>query len=111
MAQPESPGAPVVTVFRSRLRPDGIGEYEARAPEIEALARAAPGFIDFKTFTADDGERLSLVVFADPEVHRAWRDDARHLEAQAAGRDRYYASYEILVCELVATRRFALGAP
>jgi hypothetical protein len=32
-----------------------------------------PGFGEIKAFTADDGERVSLVSFASPEEHAAWR--------------------------------------
>src|SRR4051794_26228340 len=52
----------MVTVFRSRLRDDARG-YEAKAEEMEAAARAIPGFVDFKSFSAADGERVSIIVF------------------------------------------------
>jgi heme-degrading monooxygenase HmoA len=95
-----------VTVFRSRLRDEAGEEYEATAEEMEAAARAMPGFVDFKTFTADDGERVSLITFADRASHDAWRSDERHRRAQQAGRDRFYARYQIQVCDCVAIRRF-----
>jgi len=96
---------PIVTVFRSRLRPDHEG-YESTADDMEAAARAMPGFVDFKTFVADDGERVSLVTFASREAHDAWRDDARHGAAQRRGRAEWYAAYRIQVCELVDERSF-----
>jgi heme-degrading monooxygenase HmoA len=89
----------VVTVFRSRLRDPHEG-YDATADEMEAAARAMPGFVDFKTFRADDGERVSIVVFDSPEAHTAWRDDPRHRAAQQRGRDEWYAEYHIQVCSL-----------
>jgi len=95
---------PVVTVFRSRLRADAGDAYARTASELERCARAMPGFVDFKTFVADDGERVSLVTFESRAAHDAWRDDPRHREAQARGRDRWYAEYRIQVCELVAER-------
>jgi heme-degrading monooxygenase HmoA len=99
------PGA-VVTVFRSRLRPGAEPEYQPLAQGMEALARAMPGFVDFKTFTSADGERLSVVVFADADTHDAWRDHPGHREAQRTGRDRLYSSYHIAVCTVTAERRF-----
>ena len=54
----------VVTVFRSRLRPDAAG-YDATAARMSELARTMPGYVDHKTFTADDGERVTVVTFAD----------------------------------------------
>ena len=96
----------MVTVFRSRLRADAGDDYARTADEMEAYAREMPGFVDFKTFVADDGERLSLVTFASRAAHDAWRDDPRHRAAQARGRADWYAEYSIQVCELVAEREF-----
>ena len=52
---------------------------------MEAAARAVPGFVDFKTFTAEDGERVSLVTFATLEDHQVWRNDPRHRAAKRKG--------------------------
>ena len=89
----------VVTIFRSRLRDTHEG-YDETADEMEAAARAMPGFVDFKTFQADDGERVSLVVFDSRDAHEAWRDDPRHQAAQQRGREEWYAEYHIQVCSM-----------
>ena len=56
----------MVTVFRSRRRHQAESDYQRVADEMESAARAAAGFVDFKTFTAEDGEHVSLVTFAIP---------------------------------------------
>jgi len=96
----------VVTVFRSRLNPGDHAEYEQMAEEIETIARSVEGFVDLKTFSAPDGERLSLVIFSSRKTHEAWRDHPDHRRAQRLGRRRFYRSYDILVCKLLARRRF-----
>ena len=96
----------IVTVFRSRLRSDAGAEYEAMAAEMLELGRARPGFVDFKSFTADDGERVSIVTFADDVSHRAWRDQVDHRRAQQAGRDRFYSCYSVQVAECRTTHAF-----
>jgi heme-degrading monooxygenase HmoA len=88
----------IVTVFRSRLRDDADG-YADRAAEIAALAATMPGLVDVKAFTAADGERVTLVTFADETSHAAWRDHPEHRAAQQQGRDEFYAAYSIQVCE------------
>src|SRR5215510_4400498 len=98
--------APIVTVFRSRLRDDRADGYEDTADEMEQRARSLPGFVDFKTFVAADGERVSLITFADRASHDAWRDDPEHREAQRRGRHDWYAEYAIQVCEQLVTRTF-----
>jgi len=61
------------------------------------LARTMPGYVDHKTFTAGDGERVTVVTFADRESHNGWRDHPHHSEAQQAGIRSYYSSYSIQV--------------
>jgi heme-degrading monooxygenase HmoA len=97
----------VLTVFRSRLRDDNVEEYRATATRMEALARAMPGLLEFKSFTADDGERVSIIVFDTPGHHDAWRRHPDHVEAQRLGRERFYASYDITVSEVVRRNAFS----
>jgi heme-degrading monooxygenase HmoA len=108
MRDPSEPEEPrIVTVFRSRLRPEWVTEYHETAQRILELARTMPGFVDFKSFEADDGERVSIVIFASRETHRAWRDHPEHRVAQQMGRDRFYASYDISVSEVVGEHHFS----
>jgi heme-degrading monooxygenase HmoA len=96
----------VVTIFRSRLRDEAHRRYEQEAQRMEDLARAMPGFIEIKTFTADDGERVSLVTFASEDEQAAWRRHPEHRSAQQRGRDDFYQEYLIQVCSLSYERRF-----
>lgn len=91
--------AAVLTIFRSRLRPEHLDEYAACAERMRALAETMPGFVSIKTFVADDGERVSLVEFADRATHDAWRIHPEHREAMRLGRERFYADYRIQVVE------------
>lgn len=86
----------VVTVFRSRLRPDTTA-YTDHAQRMSDLARTMPGYVDHKIFTADDGERVTVVTFADRESHDRWRDHPDHRAAQRAGIRGYYSHYSIQV--------------
>jgi heme-degrading monooxygenase HmoA len=86
----------VVTVFRSRLRPDAAG-YADDAARIAALARTMPGYVEHKGFTAADGERVTLVTFADQPSHDAWRDHPEHRAAMRRGIADYYETYSIQV--------------
>jgi heme-degrading monooxygenase HmoA len=97
----------VVTVFRSRLRGSAEAAYLEVAEEMESAARASDGFVDFKSFVAEDGERVSLVTFGSLAAHQAWRDDSRHRRAQQRGRDEFYLEYSIQVglCDHVSLWR------
>lgn len=87
----------VVTVFRNRLRPEAVPAYTDELSVVAALARSMPGFVETKTFVADDGERCTVVTFADAESHRGWREHPRHREAQRHGVSDYYETYSIAV--------------
>ncbi|MGH7440777.1 MAG: antibiotic biosynthesis monooxygenase family protein [Gemmatimonadales bacterium] len=96
----------VVTIFRSRLRSEHKAEYVEVGRRMFELASAMPGFVAFKTFVADDGERVSIVEFDSQESHDAWRNHPDHRVAQGLGREKFYADYRIQVCTGVRTRDF-----
>lgn len=87
----------IVTVFRSRLRDEARDAYFEHAERIATLADTMPGLVERKSFTAEDGERLTLVTFADRASHEAWRDHPEHRDAQRAGIRSYYERYSIAV--------------
>jgi len=88
-----------VVVFRSRLRPESAAEFRELVPRMLDLARSTPGFVSYKAFEADDGERVSIIEFETDEALHTWREHPEHRKAQVAGRDRFYAEYDIKVCE------------
>ena len=97
----------IVGVFRNRLRAEGTEDYPATAERMVELVAKVPGFREVKTFEAEDGERVSIFFFDDLEAVDAWKRDAEHLVAQRRGREDFYESYELYVCEPVRTARFA----
>jgi heme-degrading monooxygenase HmoA len=99
----------VLTVFRNRLRPEATAEYEPLAERMAQLAESMPGFVERKTYVADDGERVTLVVFAGPDEQKAWREHPEHRAAQRIGIDRLYSEYRIQVCTLDDERSFIRG--
>ena len=96
----------VVTVFRNRLRPDNEAAYAEEAGRIYGLAAQMPGLVDVKGFTADDGERVTIVTFADEATHDAWRRQADHVVAQGRGRNEFYSEFSLQVCSTVRVRSF-----
>ena len=96
----------IVILFRSRLTDLAGEDYAAMNERMLERARSAPGFVDVKSYSAEDGERLTIVRWQDPETLRRWREDPRHQVAQAAGRRLWYESYEMEVAEVVRESRF-----
>ncbi len=101
-------GCPLIVVlFFSRLTPEAGEEYVATDQRLMEMARSAPGFVDAKSFTAADGERLTVVWWKDLETLRAWREDPVHREAQAKGRALWYRYYDMEVAEMVRESHFS----
>lgn len=96
----------ILTVFRSRLRPGVHDEYAPTAARMSELARAMPGYLSHKSFTAEDGERVTIVEFADEASQQAWSRHAEHVEAKRKGRETFYSEFRIQVCQVERESRY-----
>ena len=96
-----------LVVFRNRKRADlDAAAYSVDANRMEALARAQPGFLSFKSYTSDDGEVIALSEWESADAARAWGSQPDHAVVQAKGRAGYYASYTLFTCDNPRTHRF-----
>lgn len=91
----------ILTVFRSRLSPDSREEYVSMASHMSDLVKAVPGYISHKTYTADDGERVTIVEFESEEALRAWAVNPDHVEAKKKGRTQFFSDYRVQVCNVL----------
>ena len=96
----------VLTVFRSRLRPDAQEESGRWAQRMSELAGQMPGYLSHKGFVAEDGERVTIVEFESEQAHQAWRVHPEHVQAQKKGRAEFYSEYRIQVCSVERESRF-----
>ena len=96
-----------LVVFRNTKRADmDAAAYAAAAQEMEALARAQPGFLSFKSFAAADGEVVALSEWADEAAAHAWGRVAAHRDVQARARSEWYAEYTLYGCANPRIHRF-----
>ena len=98
-----------VVVFRSRLREEHVSEYGPDAQRMAELAATMPGYLSAKGFTAPDGERVTIVEFADAHGMGVWRDNEQHRVVQQRGREKYYSEYSLQVCAELRVAKFANG--
>jgi heme-degrading monooxygenase HmoA len=96
----------IVVLFRSRLTEQAGEDYQQMAAEMYGSAQDIPGFIEFKSFKAEDGERMSVVWWKDEETLKLWREHPRHRIAQQAGREKWYEYYKIEVAEVKRENSF-----
>lgn len=93
-------------LFRSRLTSEAGPDYQDAATEMLAYAKQHPGYVDFRQYTADDGERLTVVRWKDAETLQSWREDPRHVAAKKRGRELWYETYDIDIAELKESKHF-----
>lgn len=98
-----------LVVFRNRKRADiDADAYIHDAVDMEDRAHRQPGFLLFRSYTADDGEVLSMSEWEDEAAGLAWARDAQHLLVQKRGREQYYETYTLYCCDSPRVHRFKL---
>ena len=90
----------IVTVFRHRLNAEARDDYAALLTRIVELSKSIPGYVSQKRFTADDGERVTIVEFATEDGQQAWASHPEHVAAMRLGRERFYADFKVQVCDV-----------
>ncbi len=95
-----------IILFRSKLTEQAGEDYQAMNVELQELVKQNPGFVDVKSYTAQDGERLTVVWWRDEASVAEWRNLARHREAQGAGRQKWYQYYKIEVAAITRSKSF-----
>ena len=96
--------AMIVTVFRSRLKPDAQDEYGPMAKQMSELARTIPGYISHKGFVAEDGERVTIVEFETEDALHEWRIHPEHAKAKRRGIESFFSDYKFQICSVLRAR-------
>ena len=96
----------IVAIFRARVRSDNADRYYALADEMGEIARSMPGFISWKGYFAEDGERVSVHEWETAEALEAWRTHPEHLRIQKLGRQDFYDEYTLYVMDEPRSSRF-----
>jgi heme-degrading monooxygenase HmoA len=116
VAPEKTPEPPYWAVVFTSLRPAGDAPdnppddgYEEAAARMMALAREQPGFLGADSVRGADGLGITVSYWRDPEAIAGWRAHPEHLEAQAAGRERWYRSFSIRVCRVERAYGPAVG--
>lgn len=96
-----------LVVFRNRKRADiDAAAYGVDAVAMAELACAQPGFLGFKSYTADDGEVIALSEWESEAAALGWRRQAEHATVQGRGRADYYESYTLFAGTPTRVHRF-----
>ena len=102
---PDAPLAPLfeppywVVLFAS-VRTTGDRGYAAMAEEMARLAAEQPGYLGVESVRAADGAGITASYWRTEADARAWKQVARHLEAQHLGRERWYRAYRVRIARV-----------
>ena len=91
----------IVTVFRSRLNQDTQDEYQALAGHLSKLVLGISGYISHKSYSAEDGERVTIVEFESEDALQTWATQPDHVGAKKLGRSTLFTDYRVQVCEVI----------
>lgn len=91
MSIAKTPAPPYYAViFTSTQSSDSQG-YAEMAAKMAALAEKQSGYLGIES--AREGLGITVSYWRDLESIKQWKDNTAHLQAQAAGKSRWYADY------------------
>jgi heme-degrading monooxygenase HmoA len=64
------------------------------------LARQQPGFLGVESARGEGDLGITVSYWSSEAAIRAWREQAEHRLAQAAGRETWYAAFQLRVCRV-----------
>ena len=85
-------------VFTSVRTPADPAGYATTADRMVELARQQPGFLGVESARGADGLGITVSYWESEAAIRTWHEQAEHKLAQAAGREKWYAQFQLRVC-------------
>lgn len=96
----QAPQPPFVAViFSSVLSGHDPQGYDAAAGHMEQLASEQPGYLGFES-VHDGPQGISISYWTDTHSAQHWGRHPEHRAIQQLGRDRWYTSYSLKVCQV-----------
>ena len=78
-------------------------EYFSTAQRLKELAFEKYGCRDFISVTEGE-EEIAISYWQTMQQIRDWKKDPEHRQAQAKGREKWYKSFTVEICEVIRTR-------
>lgn len=87
-------------LFTSRRVADDGRDYASMAETLATLAPAQPGYLGIESVRDADGVGITISYWSSEADIARWKRLAVHLEAQRAGRERWYEDYTLRVARV-----------
>lgn len=88
-------------IFEAQIAQLDESHYQTAA-RMRELATSQYGCVDFSSVTEADRE-ISISYWQSLEDIKKWQQDKEHLHAQKTGKERWYKSYRVNICEIHQT--------
>lgn len=95
-----TPEPPYYAVIFTSRRTEGDRGYGAMAERMVTLAAQQPGFLGVESVRGTDGLGLTVSYWRDEAAIVAWKREATHQQAQHAGRETWYADFQVRVAKV-----------
>ena len=86
-------------IFKATIA-DFDDEYSRFATRLKKLAFEKYGCQDFVSVT-EGNEEIAISYWETKDQIRDWKNDPEHRLAQVKGRDKWYKSYSVEICEII----------
>jgi heme-degrading monooxygenase HmoA len=95
-----TPEPPYYAVIFTSQRTAGDHGYGAMAERMVELGSKHDGFLGIDSVRGADGTGITVSYWRDEASIQAWKRDAEHQGAQRAGRESWYAAYEVRIAKV-----------
>ena len=92
----ETPKPPYYAVVFTSIRTQDDNGYSDTAQRMFELAADQPGFLGVES-ARDNALGITVSYWKDEKSIRAWKQHIEHLEAQRAGKEKWYARYSVRI--------------
>ena len=93
-------------IFTSQRTEQDEEGYGKMAEKIDALAQQQPGFLRAESVRNEEGMGITVSYWASLEAIQAWKEHAKHLIAQQLGKDKWYTTYNVEICQMLKAYSF-----
>ena len=93
-----TPRPPYYAVIFTSLRTDVEEGYAETSEKMIAMAAEQPGFLGVESAREEVG--ITVSYWSDLESIKAWKAVAEHRQAQATGREKWYAAFKTRICKV-----------
>lgn len=105
----KTPEPPYYAVFFIYVHTDDTDGYAVMSSKMRELAAQQPGFLGIES--ARDQVGITVSYWKDLQSIKAWKAHVKHLQAQEAGRERWYSCYKVRIARVERDYGFSRKTP